>query len=90
MKELYRKEQWALAVYDDNNYVIYNHTKPIQNKKTGKVSYKFSYFSQIHQAIRELSRLIANETANDLSEWVKSLQSYYTELETLLSATDSQ
>ena len=90
MKELYTRNQWVLAIYDDKNYVLYDKTKPI-SKGDGKTTYKFSWFSQMHHAIRELSRRIANEECtNDLASWVKCLRAYHTELESLLTAGDAK
>jgi hypothetical protein len=85
MKELYRKDNWVLAIMDWRNYVIYDHTKPTINKKTGVVSYEYSYFGQIVQAIRELSRRLANDSCTDLKSWVGFVGDYYKELESLLS-----
>ena len=61
MKDLYTDKQWTLCIFDDKNYGLYDNTKPIVNKETGKVTYKMSYFSQINHGIREFSRRLANE-----------------------------
>lgn len=84
MKELYRKENYVIAIYDDSNYVVYDHTKPKVNKKTGKTTYDFMWFGNIPQAIREVSRLLANGACHDLVSWCKCNDDYHTELETLI------
>ncbi len=86
MKELYRKNEWALAILDRRNYVIYDHTKPRIDKKAGTTSYEMSYFASPVHAIRELSRRLANEACTDLKSWVEALQSYQSGLEELLTA----
>jgi len=81
MKELYTDKQWTLAILDDKNYVIYNNTKPIVNKKTEGVSYKCSYFSQMKHAITELSRRLANDACHDLASWVNELDNAVSRIE---------
>jgi len=86
MKELHKEGDYAIAIYDDNNYVVYNHTKPVVNKNTGTVTYRFSYHSSMLGAISELSRLVANDVSSDMESWIKSLGGTLTRLESLLVA----
>ena len=61
MKVLHRLNKWEIAIENDNNYVVYD-----WERKS-----KYSYHSRMDGAVRELSRLNANEVSNDLDEWVK-------------------
>jgi len=81
MKELYNSNGWSIAILDENNYVLFQPGKTVVRKdKNGKdvVSNKFKYFSLIETAVRRLCELVANETANDLNEW---LEVYRTQLD---------
>ena len=89
MKELYEKKcgsiHLILAIMDDRNYVIYDKNRPKTNKKTGAVTFDYKYYSQMPPAIREVSRVCANESCSDLASWVKELRAIHTELETIVS-----
>ena len=85
MKELYRKNQWVLAIFDEDNYVLYDHTKSKVDKRTGQKRYTYKYFAQPLHAVRELARLLADEACTDLSSWIKCLGDYHRELNALLS-----
>ena len=88
MKILYEKEAGSkhlvLAIKNEDNYVLYDSNKPRHDKR-GTVSYEYKYFSQMLPAIREVSRLCANEVCYDLNSWVNELRGVYTELEALLT-----
>ena len=83
MKTLHTDGNLTLAIMDNDNYVVYDHTKPKINidPKTGRktTSFKYSYHNRIDSAIREVSRLRANEEGYDLPTW---LESYARALET--------
>lgn len=89
MKVLHEEGNYALAILDSNNYGVYDVRTRVEtvNKETGKktVIYKYKYFGSMESAIRELSRLIANETANDLPSWIKSLHEAHRSLQELVS-----
>ncbi len=72
MKELLTLKKWTVAILDDRNYIL-----------ATKGSTKHSYFSQLPHALRELSRLVANEECHDLDSWIKSIENTYRELEQL-------
>ena len=61
MKVLHRLSDWEIAIYDDNNYCTYEWRKP---------NPKLSYHNRIDGAVREVSRLNANQVSNDLHEWL--------------------
>ena len=81
MKTLYQQNAgrrlWTLEILNDDNYIVYD---------ANQEKHKPRYFGQMEPALRELSRLCANEAGNDLAGWIKELQAVHTELEGLVKA----
>jgi hypothetical protein len=62
MKELFEHNGMTIAIYDDNNYVLFDKRKSVR---------KYEYFSDLRHCVLGCSRRVANEVALDLSEWLK-------------------
>ncbi len=74
MKQLYAQDDVAIGILDDNNYVTFRlSSAKVEKAKGGKTltRYACSYHGQINHAIKEAARLLANEQAQDLAEWLK-------------------
>ncbi|MDK2857363.1 MAG: hypothetical protein PWQ89_482 [Verrucomicrobiota bacterium] len=87
MKTLCTAGSYSIGILDDKNYVLFDHTKPKRKTRKGveSVEYEFSYFSQIAQAVKELARRTANDTAADLRDWLKKFNATCEELTSLFS-----
>ena len=71
MKTLAQYNDYILAILDEDNYVVYDQSKPKSVcPKTGKKSYKYAYYSQIKLAVKELARLVANDECVALGDWM--------------------
>ena len=91
MKTLCTAGSYSLGILDENNYVIFDHTKPKRKVRKGieSVEYEYSYYSQIAQAVKELARRTANEQAKDLRDWLKKFNATCEELTGLFTARES-
>jgi len=88
MKTLIQCGNYSIGILDTRNYVVFDHTSP--NRKTRKgvetVEFDYAYFSRLDQAVREVSRLAANEQADDLRDWLKKFAATVDELTGLFTA----
>lgn len=82
MKTLWKNERYAVGILDSRNYVVFDHTAGKKKIKKGaeRIEYQFSYFSQLHQAIREVARLVADDQATDLINWLDNFHSVIDEI----------
>lgn len=74
IKELHKEGNLVMGILDDNNYVIYDSSKPKKGKdRNGNetMRYDYKYFSQMEHCVKRLAQLVANGKAKDLHGWLE-------------------
>ena len=76
MKIIYSQGKTSLCILDDDNYGVFDNTKPHMVKKddTEHLSYEYRYYSSISQALVKMAKNIANDECIDLKSWKESYE----------------
>ena len=75
MNTLHRNGDLCIGLLDENNYVIYDESKPIKHKlKDGStsISYKYKYYYQLDACVKRFARMVADKGAEELGldQWL--------------------
>ena len=85
--ELLDYDGLSVVILDNNNYGVYDKKKPIirwaKDGTEESRTYKYAYFSQIILCLKHIAKIVSNERASDLKDWLNHYDETTNKLELL-------